>query len=123
MAGRTARYAANRDQLVQGMTEQGFTTTLLPGGLLSPIITTFRTPLEAAYSFATFHCALNQRRFMIYTGKVTDTDTTERMGAVVVPGHFLSSECDTPEDYRRVREQIYPAILVRDESRSNRSNS
>ncbi len=49
--------------------------------------------------------------------------TTERMGAVVVPGHFLCSECDTPEDYRRVREQIYPAILVRDESRWNRSSS
>ncbi len=63
MAGRTARYAANRDQLVPGM------------------ITTFRTPLEAACSFATFHCALKQRRFMIHTGKVTDTDTF-RIGAI-----------------------------------------
>ena len=40
--------------------------------------------------------------------------TTSRMSAAVVPDDLLCSECDTPEDYRFVREDLFPRILVRD---------
>ena len=46
--------------------------------------------------------------------------TTDRMGAVVVPGHYLCSECDTPADYRYVYEELYPAILAQDEAGDER---
>ncbi len=37
-----------------------------------------------------------------------------RMTALVVPSQYLCAECDTPEDYRHVCEQLYPAIVSRD---------
>lgn len=40
--------------------------------------------------------------------------TTERMSAAVVPGDLLCSECDTPDDYRFVRDELFPRILERD---------
>ena len=40
--------------------------------------------------------------------------TTRWMSAAVVPGDLLCSECDTPDDYRFVREELFPRILARD---------
>ena len=40
--------------------------------------------------------------------------TTRRMSAAVVPGDLLCSECDTPDDYRFVRDELFPRILARD---------
>lgn len=40
--------------------------------------------------------------------------TTRRMSAAVVPGDLLCSECDTPDDYRFVRNELFPRILARD---------
>ena len=44
--------------------------------------------------------------------------TMGAMGATIVPDHFLYSECDTPEDYRYVREELYPAITAKDQARA-----
>ena len=44
--------------------------------------------------------------------------TLGRMSAAVVPGDLLASECDTPDDYRYVTEDLYPRILERDRQSS-----
>lgn len=40
--------------------------------------------------------------------------TMGRMTAAVVPADLLCSECDTPEDYDYVRNELFPRILARD---------
>lgn len=71
---RGARYAENRDVLVEGMRELGF-ETLLDARWLSPIITTFFTPAHAAFDFQRFYDILKREGFIIYPGKLTVVDS------------------------------------------------
>jgi 2-aminoethylphosphonate-pyruvate transaminase len=71
---RFARYSNNQHLLVNGMRDLGF-ETLLPDALQSPIITSFISPKNPNYSFATFYAALKKRGFVVYPGKVTAADT------------------------------------------------
>ena len=70
VAGRGARYAANRDVLIAGMRELGF-ETLLSDDWLSPIITTFFCPADPAFDFGSFYAAMKEDGFIIYPGKLT----------------------------------------------------
>jgi len=79
-AGRGARYARNRDVMVEGMRAAGF-ETLLDDRWLSPIITTFFCPADPAFDFATFYEAMKARGFIIYPGKLTVVDSF-RIGCI-----------------------------------------
>ncbi len=74
IAKRYERYTKNQRTLVEGMRNLGF-ETLLPDSLHSPIITSFLSPEEEAYSFIKFYELLKQYGFVIYPGKVTQGDT------------------------------------------------
>ncbi|WP_222114790.1 MULTISPECIES: 2-aminoethylphosphonate--pyruvate transaminase [Halomonadaceae] len=80
VAGRHARYAQNRDALVQGMRALGF-RTLLEDRWLSPIITTFMSPDDPAFVFNAFYAALKARGFLIYPGKLTEAESF-RVGCI-----------------------------------------
>lgn len=83
VAGRGARYARNRDVLVEGMRGLGF-ETLLSERWLSPIIVTFFNPAHADFRFETFYEAMKKRGFIIYPGKLTAVDSF-RVGCI---GHM-----------------------------------
>ena len=74
MAGSTParlqRYEKNRQVLLKGMRELGF-STLLPEAEMGPIIQTFLTPADPAFEFQRFYDALKERGFVIYPGKIT----------------------------------------------------
>lgn len=74
VAGRFARYSANRDVLVSGMRHLGF-QTLLDDAWLSPIITTFLSPADTNFDFKRFYTELKARGFLIYPGKLTAVDS------------------------------------------------
>lgn len=80
VAGRGARYAANRDALVSGMRALGF-ETLLDARWLSPIIVTFFNPADPAFDFGRFYEAMKARGFIIYPGKLTVVDSF-RIGCI-----------------------------------------
>lgn len=54
---------------------------LLATELQSPIITAFLSPKHASWSFSRFYADLKARGFVIYPGKVTDSDTF-RIGTI-----------------------------------------
>ncbi len=70
IAARGARYARNRDVLVEGMRALGF-QTLLRDRWLSPIIVTFFNPAHPAFDFTRFYDLMKARGFIIYPGKLT----------------------------------------------------
>ena len=78
--GRRARYEANRQRLLRGMTRLGFRTYLEPSHQ-SCIITTFMYPSHPRFSFESFYNLLNDRGFVIYPGKLTHSDCF-RIGTV-----------------------------------------
>ena len=78
--GRLARYSRNRDVLVAGMRRLGF-TTLLEDRWLSPIIVTFLSPVDPAFSFARFYELMKESGFIIYPGKLTEVDSF-RIGCI-----------------------------------------
>lgn len=80
VAGRGARYVANRDTLVSGMRKLGF-ETLLPDQWLSPIIVTFFNPAHPAFVFETFYDLMKRQGFIIYPGKLTVVDSF-RIGCI-----------------------------------------
>jgi 2-aminoethylphosphonate-pyruvate transaminase len=80
VAGRLARYAANRDVLVAGMRELGF-ETLLEDQWLSPIFTTFFAPGEPNFKFRRFDDEIKSRGFVIYPGKLTKAESF-RIGCI-----------------------------------------
>ena len=80
VAGRGARYARNRDVLVEGMRELGF-ETLLKDRWLSPIIVTFFSPAHPAFDFTRFYNGMKARGFIIYPGKLTVVDSF-RLGCI-----------------------------------------
>ncbi|MCL5778650.1 2-aminoethylphosphonate--pyruvate transaminase [Limibaculum sp. FT325] len=80
VAGRGARYARNRDVMVEGMRALGF-ETLLKDRWLSPIIVTFFCPADAAFSFSRFYDLMKAKGFIIYPGKLTVVDSF-RVGCI-----------------------------------------
>lgn len=80
VAGRGARYQANRDVLVAGMRALGF-ETLLPEHWLSPIIVTFFCPADPNFDFARFYTLMKERGFIIYPGKLTVAESF-RIGCI-----------------------------------------
>ncbi|MBY8975416.1 2-aminoethylphosphonate--pyruvate transaminase [Rhodobacteraceae bacterium NNCM2] len=80
VAGRGARYARNRDVLVEGMRAAGF-ETLLDNRWLSPIIVTFFCPADPKFDFARFYDLMKARGFIIYPGKLTVVDSF-RIGCI-----------------------------------------
>jgi 2-aminoethylphosphonate-pyruvate transaminase len=85
--GRLARYTRNRDLLVSGMREIGF-KTLLDSEWLSPIIVTFLSPDHPNFDFKRFYQELKQRGFVIYPGKLTESESF-RIGCI--------GQIDTPQ--------------------------
>lgn len=80
VAGRLARYTANRDQLVAGMRAMGF-HTLLADRWLSPIIVTFHSPGDPRFDFPTFYHLIKSQGFIIYPGKLTEVESF-RIGCI-----------------------------------------
>lgn len=80
VAGRGARYARNRDVMVEGMRALGF-ETLLADRWLSPIIVTFFCPASPAFEFQRFYDLMKDRGFVIYPGKLTVVDSF-RIGCI-----------------------------------------
>ncbi|WP_457645314.1 2-aminoethylphosphonate--pyruvate transaminase [Profundibacter sp.] len=80
VAGRGARYANNRDVLVEGMRGLGF-ETLLKDRWLSPIIVTFFNPAHKSFYFNAFYDAMKRKGFIIYPGKLTVVDSF-RLGCI-----------------------------------------
>ena len=70
---RYRRYQENQALLVQGMQEMGF-KCLLKKEQQSPFITSFYSPEHPDYSFDRFYDQLKQQGFVIYPGKVSDTN-------------------------------------------------
>jgi len=70
VAGRGARYARNRDVVVEGLRGLGF-ETLLKDRWLSPIIVTFFCPEDPRFNFDTFYNLMKAKGFIIYPGKLT----------------------------------------------------
>ena len=87
VAGRTARYAANHEALMSGMTELGFDPYLLPE-YQSHIITSFRYPAHPNFDFNNFYARLSERGFVIYPGKVSGADCF-RIGTI---GHIFPAD-------------------------------
>jgi 2-aminoethylphosphonate-pyruvate transaminase len=79
IAERYARYKTNQRILVDGMTRLHF-TPLLPPEKQSPIITSFLYP-DQSFSFEEFYKKLKQQGFVIYPGKISQTDTF-RIGTI-----------------------------------------
>jgi 2-aminoethylphosphonate-pyruvate transaminase len=80
VAARGARYARNRDVMVEGMRALGF-ETLLKDRWLSPIIVTFFNPAHPAFVFTRFYDLMKARGFIIYPGKLTEVDSF-RIGCI-----------------------------------------
>ncbi|NNE79311.1 MAG: 2-aminoethylphosphonate--pyruvate transaminase [Silicimonas sp.] len=84
---RGARYAKNRDVVVEGMRGLGF-QTLLDDRWLSPIITTFFCPADPSFTFQGFYDAMKARGFIIYPGKLTVVDSF-RIGCIGRMDHHV----------------------------------
>jgi 2-aminoethylphosphonate-pyruvate transaminase len=94
VAARHQRYCANRDVLMAGMAERGFTTFIDPA-LQAPVIVTFRMP-GAWFDFGLFYHFLHARGIVIYPGKLTFTPSF-RIGCI---------GAISPADMRRALEAI-----------------
>ena len=80
ISSRQARYTENQRVLVAKMRELGF-ETLLPDYLQSPIITAFKYPGGPEFNFQGFYHKVKARGFVLYPGKVSQTDTF-RIGSI-----------------------------------------
>jgi 2-aminoethylphosphonate-pyruvate transaminase len=77
---RLARYRANGEALVEGMSALGFRPFLRPE-VQAPIIYTFHAPAHPAYDFRRFYTAAKARGFILYPGKLTEVETF-RVGCI-----------------------------------------
>ena len=89
--GRGARYQANHETLINGMRELGF-REFPPPDRQSYIITSFCYPEHPDFEFNRFYRGLADRGFIIYPGKLTETDCF-RIGTI---GRIF------PDDIRRL---------------------
>ena len=71
--GRAARYKRNYETLVGGMRQMGF-REYLAEELQGCIITSFRYPADDKFDFEVFYSSLSDKGFVIYPGKLSDTD-------------------------------------------------
>ncbi len=88
---RHERYRRNHRELTEGMAALGF-ETLLPKEYQSPVITAFLCPTRGGWRFDAFYRHLKKKGFVIYPGKLTETETF-RIGTI---GDVY------PEDIRRL---------------------
>jgi 2-aminoethylphosphonate-pyruvate transaminase len=79
-AAREARYTNNQRLLVAGMKAIGF-DTVLPAANHSPIITGFISPDSPDYEFFKFYEAIKAKGYVVYPGKVTNTESV-RIGNI-----------------------------------------
>ncbi|MCM2328481.1 MAG: 2-aminoethylphosphonate--pyruvate transaminase [Lysobacter sp.] len=77
---RGARYARNRDTLIDGMAALGF-RTFLPRVVQAPVIITFHAPGDPAYAFKPFYEKVKARGYILYPGKLTQVETF-RVGCI-----------------------------------------
>ena len=77
---RGARYAANCATLLGGMRTLGF-RPYLAADVQAPIIVTFHAPSDPAYEFKRFYAAVRDRGYILYPGKLTQTETF-RVGCI-----------------------------------------
>lgn len=77
---RLARYTSNYQTLTTGMARLGFKPFLDPA-IQAPIIVTFHAPADPNYNFKTFYAATRARGFLLYPGKLTQTETF-RVGCI-----------------------------------------
>jgi 2-aminoethylphosphonate-pyruvate transaminase len=73
VSARHQRYQRSQRRLVEGMRALGF-QPLLDDALHSPIITAFYSPTDAQYRFHDFYQRLKAQGFVIYPGKVSQSD-------------------------------------------------
>lgn len=73
VTARYHRYSQNQIKLVAGMRKLGF-ETLLDDAIQSPIITAFYSPKSPHYCFKQFYERLKAQGFVIYPGKVSQSD-------------------------------------------------
>jgi 2-aminoethylphosphonate-pyruvate transaminase len=79
-AARLQRYQENFRTLTEGMRRLGF-RLFLDEGIQAPIIATFVTPESARFCFDDFYASLAARGFIIYPGKLTQTQSF-RIGCI-----------------------------------------
>ena len=77
---RLARYQDNCQALLSGMAALGL-QPFLAAEVQAPIIVTFRAPADPAYDFRRLYQAVKSRGFLIYPGKLTQTETF-RVGCI-----------------------------------------
>lgn len=77
---RLARYSANCAALIEGMAAIGL-KPFLSGDDQAPIIVTFHAPEHAQYDFGTFYQSVRAQGFILYPGKLTQTETF-RVGCI-----------------------------------------
>jgi 2-aminoethylphosphonate-pyruvate transaminase len=77
---RLARYTANYDTLMAGMTELGF-RPFLDTRSQAPIIVTFHAPADPKYAFKPFYERVREKGFILYPGKLTQVETF-RVGCI-----------------------------------------
>ena len=87
IAARAARYAENAKILVEGMVELGF-EPYLEAEHRSHIITSFRYLPDARFSFKELYKNLSDKGFVIYPGKLTDSNCF-RIGTI---GHIFPAD-------------------------------
>jgi 2-aminoethylphosphonate-pyruvate transaminase len=80
VAARGARYRANCEALIAGMTALGL-RAFLPRAVQAPIIVTFHAPSDPAYAFKPFYDAVKGRGYILYPGKLTQVETF-RVGCI-----------------------------------------
>ena len=95
---RLARYTANYETLVAGMSELGFRSFLDPR-VQAPIIVTFHAPADPKYSFKGFYEGVREKGFILYPGKLTQLETF-RVGCIGAIGpdemrHAVNAVRDT----------------------------
>lgn len=73
ITARHQRYSENQRLLVDGMRKRGF-ATLLEDDLHSPVITAFCSPEFPRYRFSEFYQRLKAQGYVIYPGKVSQSD-------------------------------------------------
>jgi len=77
---RLARYQANCDALLNGLSELGLMSFLAPA-LQAPIIVTVHAPQHANWQFTDFYERVKAEGFVLYPGKLTEVDTF-RVGCI-----------------------------------------
>jgi 2-aminoethylphosphonate-pyruvate transaminase len=80
VAGRAARYRANRERLLAGMQRLGF-NEIVAAEHQSDVITAFRCPRHAAFVFEEFYDRLRRMNVVIYPGKLPGIDSF-RIGTI-----------------------------------------